>query len=105
MAAPRVRRWLVLRTGNATSSLLDEHPDDPSGERRTRHISKNEQNGFEWMSDGYINWDGRDDKNSSVSVQNNNDSVVLTLLEVWRFFKCIYLAAVHVRILECLCHM
>ena len=58
-----------------------------------------------YMSDGYINWDGRDDKKSSVSVQNNNDSVVLTLLEVWRFFKCIYLVAAHVRTLECLCHM
>lgn len=67
----------TLRTSNAKASLVDEQPEDPSGEGRTRHVDQKVSIGR--LLDGYISWDGKEDKKSFVSVQSSNSPVTLTL--------------------------
>ena len=67
----------TLRTSNSKASLVDEHPEDPSGQGRTRHVDQKVSNGR--LLDGHISWDGKEDKKSFVSVQSSNSPVTLTL--------------------------
>ena len=79
---PAFEGSFYLRTSSAYPSLVDGHPKDPSGEGRTRHIDSREFNGYERSLNGHINWDGKEDKRSTVTVQTNNEPAILTLLDV-----------------------